>query len=142
VCLVIGLVPNYNPRWIKRYLDTALDRGASPLIFLNKADVCLDLSALIAEAKPLAHGIPVVAISAIDGRDMETITSLAGRGQTLALVGSSCVGKSSIINRFLARAVKEVRETVPDTGRGLRVTTARHLFLLHLGGMIMDAPEI
>ncbi len=140
VCLVSGLDSDFNPRRIERYLVIAWESGASPVIILNKADVCNEVPARIAEAMLLAPGVPVLAVSAMDGRGMEDILSYAGRGQTLALLGSSGVGKSSLVNRLLGRSVQEVRETDSDTGRGVHTTSARQLFLLPSGGLLMDTP--
>jgi ribosome biogenesis GTPase / thiamine phosphate phosphatase len=140
ICLASGLDSDFNPRRIERYLTIAWESGARPVIVLNKADVCIETPARLAEAMSLAPGVPVHAVSATDGRGMEDILGYAQRGQTLALLGSSGVGKSSIVNRLLGRVVQEVRETDSDTGRGLHTTAARHLFLLPSGGLIMDTP--
>ncbi len=140
VCLVSGLDSDFNPRRIERYLVIAWESGASPVIVLNKADACIEAPARAAEAMSLAPGVPVLAVSAMDGRGMEDILSYAGRGQTLALLGSSGVGKSSIVNRLLGKSVQEVREADPDTGRGVHTTSARQLFLLPSGGLLMDTP--
>jgi ribosome biogenesis GTPase / thiamine phosphate phosphatase len=140
VFLVSGLDADFSPRRIERYLATAWESGARPVIVLNKADVCFEAPARLAEAMSLAPGVPVLAASATDGRGMEDILSYAGRGQTLALLGSSGVGKSSIVNRLLGRSAQEVREIDSATGRGMHTTAARQLFLLPSGGLIMDTP--
>jgi ribosome biogenesis GTPase len=140
VCLVSGLDADFNPRRIERYLAVAWESGANPVIILNKADICTEVSARLNEVRSLAPGIPVFAASATDGLGMEFILSCAGTGQTIALLGSSGVGKSSIVNRLLGNSVQNVRETDPDTGRGVHTTAARHLFLLPSGGLIMDTP--
>lgn len=88
----------------------------------------------------LSPGVHVLVVSAKNGCGMEDLLNYAGRGQTLALLGSSGVGKSSIVNRLLGRTVQEIRETDSDTGRGVHTTAARHLFLLPSGGLIMDTP--
>jgi ribosome biogenesis GTPase / thiamine phosphate phosphatase len=142
VCLVSGLDSDFNPRRIERYLAITYESGAIPVIVLNKADVCSNIHACIVETKSLAPGVPVLAVSAIDGIGMDDIAGCVGRGQTLALLGSSGVGKSSIVNRLLGRPVQKVCETDADTGRGVHTTAARHLFLLPSGGLIMDTPGI
>ena len=138
--LMSGLDSDFNPRRIERYLVIAWESGARPVIILNKADICPDISPYIAEVKSLAPGVPVLTASAIDGRGMEDILSYVGKGQTLALLGSSGVGKSSIVNRLLGRSVQEVHEADARTGRGLHTTASRQLFLLPSGGLIMDSP--
>jgi ribosome biogenesis GTPase / thiamine phosphate phosphatase len=140
VCLVSGLDADFNPRRIERYLAIAWESGARPIIVLNKADICAEVPIRIAEVMSVAPGVPVLVASAMDGRGIEDILSYAGRGRTLALLGSSGVGKSSLVNRLLGKAVQEVREIDFDTGRGMHTTAARHLFLLSSGGMIMDTP--
>jgi ribosome biogenesis GTPase / thiamine phosphate phosphatase len=140
VCLVSGLDSDFNIRRIERYLAIAWESGAIPVIVLNKADICVEVSDRIAEAMSLAPGVPVLSLSATEGRGVEDILHYAGRGQTIAFLGSSGVGKSSIVNRLLGRSVQEVREIDASTGRGLHTTTARQLFLLPSGVLIMDTP--
>jgi len=140
VCLVSGLDADFNPRRIERYLAIAYESGSRPVIVLNKADICLEVPARIAEALSLAPGVPVLAVSATAGFGVEGIMNYIGRGQTIAFLGSSGVGKSSIVNRLLGRSAQEVRETDPYTGRGLHTTSARQLLLLPFGGLIMDTP--
>jgi ribosome biogenesis GTPase len=140
VCLVSGLDSDFNPRRIERYLAIACESGARPVIVLNKTDICLEVPERIAEAMSLAHGVPVLAVSAAIGRGVEGILNYVGRGQTLAFLGSSGVGKSSIVNRLLGRSAQAIRETDSVTGRGLHATSARQLFLLPSGGLIMDTP--
>jgi ribosome biogenesis GTPase len=140
VCLVSGLDSDFNPRRIERYLTVAWESGARPVIVLNKADICREVSNRIAEAMSLAPEIPVLAISAITGRGVEDILNYIGRGETVAFLGSSGVGKSSIVNRLLRRSAQEICETDPRTERGLHTTSARQLFLLPSGGLVMDTP--
>jgi ribosome biogenesis GTPase len=140
VCLVSGLDSDFNQRRIERYLAIAWESGARPMIVLNKADICAEVPIRIAEAMSLSPGVPVLAVSATDGSGIEDILKFGGRGQTLALLGSSGVGKSSIVNRLLGRSAQEVREIDLDTGRGMHTTAARQLFLLPSGGLIMDTP--
>jgi ribosome biogenesis GTPase / thiamine phosphate phosphatase len=140
VCLVSGLDSDFNPRRIERYLAIAWESGARPIIVLNKADICVEVSIRIAETMSMAPGVPVLAVSTIDGSGIDDILKFAGRGQTLALLGSSGVGKSSIVNRLLGKSVQEVREIDSNTGRGIHTTAARNLFILPTGGLIMDTP--
>jgi ribosome biogenesis GTPase / thiamine phosphate phosphatase len=140
VCLVSGLDSDFNLRRIERYLVLAWESGARPVIVLNKADICSDVASHYEKAMSLAPGVRVFAVSAIEGRGTEDILKFAGRGQTLALLGSSGVGKSSIVNRLLGRPAQKVREIDSATGRGMHTTAARHLFLLSSGGLLMDTP--
>src|SRR5579864_2008756 len=101
VFIVCGLDGDYNPRRIERYLTLAYESGAQAAIVLNKADVCPDIDARLAEIAAIARGAPVVAISARDGAGIEPIIELIGANQTVALLGSSGVGKSTLVNRLL-----------------------------------------
>lgn len=140
VCLVSGLDADFNPRRIERYLAVAWDSGAQPIIVLNKSDICPEVPERLAEARSLAPGIPVFAVSAMEDLGMENLQSCAGKGQTIALLGSSGVGKSSIVNRLLGRPAQDVSDTDSATGRGMHTTAARHLFFLPSGGLVMDTP--
>jgi ribosome biogenesis GTPase len=140
VCLVSGLDSDFNPRRIERYLAIAWDSGARPVIVLNKADICDQIPARMAETMSLAAGVPVIAVSAENGSGIEDLLPYTGPGKTLALLGSSGVGKSSIVNRLLGSAIQEVCEIDAETGRGIHTTTARYLFMLPAGGLIMDTP--
>ncbi len=140
VGLVSGLDSDFNLRRIERYLAIAWESGAQPVIVLNKADICTEVQDRFAEASSLSPGVPVWIVSAENGRGMEDLLNCIGRGQTLALLGSSGVGKSSIVNRLLGKSIQEVRETDSDTGRGMHTTASRQLFLLPSGSLIMDTP--
>jgi ribosome biogenesis GTPase len=140
VCLVSGLDSDYNPRRIERYLVIAYESGARPVIVLNKADICLKAADRVREIMSMAPEVPVLAVSATAGIGIEDILRYLGRGQTVAFLGSSGVGKSSIVNRLLGRSAQEIRTTDSHTGRGVHTTSARQLFLLPAGGLIMDTP--
>jgi ribosome biogenesis GTPase / thiamine phosphate phosphatase len=140
VGLVCGLDSDFNLRRIERYLVIAWESGARPVIVLNKADICVDLPTRLEAVRSLSPGVSVLGVSAENGSGIEDLLACIGSGQTLALLGSSGVGKSSIVNRLLGKSVQDVRETDADTGRGLHTTVSRQLFLLPSGGLIMDTP--
>jgi len=140
VGLVSGLDADFNLRRIERYLVIAWESGSRPVIVLNKTDLCREVPDRLAEVMSLAPGVPVLPVSAADGCGIEGLLRYVERGQTLALLGSSGVGKSSLVNRLLGRPAQEVRPIDKDTGRGLHTTTARQLFLLPSGGLILDTP--
>lgn len=140
VCLVSGLDADFNPRRIERYLAVAWESGARPVILLNKADLCPDVDLRLSEAMSVAPGVPVLAVSAIDGNGLEELLGFLQTGATLAFLGSSGVGKSSIVNRLLGRSAQEVHEIDDSTGRGMHTTTSRQLFALPSGGLVMDTP--
>ena len=107
---------------------------------LNKTDVCREVSRRITEVTALAPGVDVIAVSATEGSGIDDIRRYAGPGQTIAFLGSSGVGKSSLVNSLLGRSAQKIHEIDPSTGRGLHTTTTRELFLLPTGGLIMDTP--
>jgi ribosome biogenesis GTPase / thiamine phosphate phosphatase len=109
-------------------------------VVLNKADACINVAVRLAEAMSLAPGVPALAVSAMDGSGLNEILRYAGRGETIAFLGSSGVGKSSIVNYLLGKSAQQIRRTDPHTGRGMHTTAARQLFLLPSGGLLMDTP--
>jgi len=101
VFIVAGLDNNFNPRRIERYLARVHNSGAEPVVVLNKKDLCDDLNSKIAEAKKVAGNVPVIATSALDENGILPIKDFIKKGKTAALIGSSGVGKSHIINTLV-----------------------------------------
>ncbi|MGD9140898.1 MAG: ribosome small subunit-dependent GTPase A [bacterium] len=140
--LVMGLASNFNLRRLERYLTLAWESGARPVVILNKADLCDDVEAKIGEVGTIAFDIPTHAVSAREGTGLEAIEEYLGPGKTAVLLGSSGVGKSTLINRLLGmerQATGEVREA---DGRGRHVTTSRELVMLPGGGVLIDTPGL
>jgi ribosome biogenesis GTPase len=153
--LVSGLDGDFKPRRIERYLILAWESGANPVIVLNKADVCPNLEAClrevsaialalrlrsgltVSEAEPL--GVPIITISAATSQGLEELKPYLQPGQTVALLGSSGVGKSTITNQLMGemQTVQTVRQ---GDNRGKHTTTHRELLLLPTGGLIIDTP--
>ena len=101
VFLVMGLDRDYSPRRIERALVLAWESGAEPVVLLNKADLCDDVEARRAEIEAAAPGVPVRVIAAKPGEGLDSLAPWLERGRTVALLGSSGVGKSTIVNRLL-----------------------------------------
>jgi len=140
VFLVSGLDSNFNLRRIERYLSAAWDSGASPVIILNKADLRDDIDEVIQRVEEIAIGVPVHAISAAENRGLESIRQYLKRGRTIALLGSSGVGKSTIINKLLGEERQKTVAVREDDSRGRHTTTSRELIILPEGGIVMDTP--
>jgi ribosome biogenesis GTPase len=141
VFLISGLDGDFNLRRIERYLTTAWACGAAPVIVLNKADLRPDLQDVIAAVARTAPGVPVVAVSALTAGGLKDIEPHLVRGKTVALLGSSGVGKSTLINRLLG---EERFPTAPvsdaEEGRGRHTTTSRELVRLPGGALLIDTP--
>lgn len=140
VFLMNGLDGDLNPRRLERYLTAAWESGAVPVVVLNKLDLADDRDARIAEVEALAMGTPVVAVSALERRGLEALAPWLEAGRTVALLGSSGVGKSTLVNALLneeRQATGPVRE---DDSRGRHTTTHRELVPLPGGAMLLDTP--
>jgi ribosome biogenesis GTPase len=141
---IFGLVSSanrdLNPRRIERYLTAVWDSGATPVIVLNKVDLVEDVWPLLERIEPVALGVPVVRVSALTGEGIEVLRSSIGAGTTLGLVGSSGVGKSSLINRLVGRDVQHVSDIRENDARGRHTTTRRELIPLVGGGVLIDTP--
>jgi ribosome biogenesis GTPase len=139
VFLVQSLNRNFNPRRLERYLALLWESGAEPVVVLSKADLCPDPEELVAAAAEAAPGVAVHVTSAVSPDGLEPLAPYLRPGRTVALVGSSGVGKSTIVNRLAGRELLRVRE-IREDDRGVHTTTARHLVLLPGGGMLLDTP--
>jgi ribosome biogenesis GTPase / thiamine phosphate phosphatase len=139
VFIVSALNREFNLRRIERYLTVVWDSGARPVVLLNKADLCQDPAACAADVETIALGTPVHLLSALGETGIEAVREHLARGITAAFVGSSGVGKSTIINR-LADAALRVQEVREHDGRGQHTTTSRQMIFLGCEGMLIDTP--
>ena len=131
---------DFNLRRIERYLALVAESHASPVIVLNKADLNDRSEELIREVRSIAGNVPAHPVSAARGSGMEALLPYLERGRTVALLGSSGVGKTSIINRLLGEDRLETGRVRESDGRGRHTTTRRQLVLLPEGGMVIDTP--
>jgi ribosome biogenesis GTPase len=140
--VVSSLGPDLEPRRIERYLVTIWESGASPEIVLTKADRLDDPWPLAAEVESVALGVPVHVVSAVTGQGCDTLRARIPGGTTAVLLGSSGVGKSTLVNRWLGDDVMETRETREDDDEGRHTTTHRQLLVLPDGGLVIDTPGL
>lgn len=139
VFLVSALGPDLNLRRLERYLAAGWDSGADPVVVLNKSDLADDLAAETAEVEAVAFGVPVHVVSAADGTGLGELARHVEGNRTAALLGSSGVGKSSLVNRLLGSERQDVADLRAD-GRGRHTTTHRELIPLPGGGLLLDTP--
>lgn len=140
VFLVSGLDGDLNLRRIERYLILAWESGASPVIVLNKADLCLQVEQRLAEVEAIAIGVPIIALSAAQQQGMDALHPYLQPGQTIALLGSSGVGKSTIANQLNGAPVQTVQAVRSGDDRGRHTTTHRQLIQLPSGAVMIDTP--
>jgi ribosome biogenesis GTPase len=140
VFLVSGLDGDYNLRRMERYLVVAWESGANPVIVLNKVDLCNDIAQVMQEVDSIALGVPVVVMSALNDQGLDELLSYIKKGTTGALLGSSGVGKSTIINHLLGKEILKTQDVRENDDRGRHTTSRRELILLPSGGLLMDTP--
>ena len=140
--VVSSLGPDLEPRRIERYLVVVWESGAAPEIVLTKADRLDDPSAYVRMVEAVAGGVPIHVVSALSGHGCEQLRRRLERGRTAVLLGSSGVGKSTLVNRFVGSELMPTRETRPDDDEGRHATTRRELVLLPGGGVLIDTPGL
>jgi ribosome biogenesis GTPase / thiamine phosphate phosphatase len=131
-----------NPRRAERYIAQCWEFGVRPVLILNKADTSDDACEKVAEMERVALGIPVQVVSARTGQGMEGVERLFIPGQTLVMLGSSGVGKSTLTNRLLGQSVQKVNDVRANDSRGRHTTTTRELFALPGGALLIDTPGL
>lgn len=140
VFLVQSMNRDLNPRRVERYLALLWESGADPVLVLSKSDLREDSAEALESIERVAGGVPIHAVSAVTPGGLEPLAPYLAPGRTVALVGSSGVGKSTIVNCLVGREEMRVREIREADARGRHTTTARHLVLLPGGGMLIDTP--
>lgn len=139
VFLCMALNRDFNLRRLERYLSTAWDSGAAPVIVLTKADLCADLAGKLSEVGAVAMGVDVLTTTMTEAEGYDQIRPYIRSGETVAFIGSSGAGKSTMINHLLGEERLETNGLRSDD-RGRHTTTRRELILLPGGGMVIDTP--
>ncbi|MCU0631036.1 MAG: GTPase RsgA [Methanoregulaceae archaeon] len=142
VFIVTAAGHDLNARRIERYLSIAHASGAKPVILINKSDLADDPAVLTDEIIPVASGIPVIPMSAISGYGLVRLEPFLTSGTTIVLIGSSGVGKSTLINRLLDRPIQETTVIRDYDGKGRHTTTVRQLFVMKSGALMIDNPGL
>ncbi len=140
VFVVLGLDHDFNVRRVERYLAAVWDSGATPVVLLNKADVCEDAAAKLEALRETAIGVDVHIISALTAQGLEALQPYLQAGVTTGFVGSSGAGKSTLLNRLLGRDAQPTSQVRTHDSRGRHTTTHRELFVLPGGAMVIDTP--
>jgi len=140
VLIVSGLDGDYSSRRLERYLVAAWDSGADPVVVLTKLDACDDPD-LIAEAEATAFGVPVLTTSAVTGEGLDDVAALLRPAATFVLLGSSGVGKSTLVNALAGRTLMATGDLRRD-GRGRHTTRHRQLHVLRNGAIVIDTPGL
>jgi ribosome biogenesis GTPase len=128
-----------NPRRLERYLTSAWDSGSAPVVVVNKSDTVDDPDSALLEIEPVTMGVPVHAASAVSGEGLDDLETYLQPGKTVVLLGSSGVGKSTLVNRFAGRELLATADTSAG-GRGRHTTSHRELVPLPSGAVLLDTP--
>jgi len=139
-CILQALDRDFNVMRLDRYITQIIACGIKPFILLNKIDLVDDYHRYFRQVVALKHDVEILCCSAISGFGISSVSELFQRGKTYIMVGSSGVGKSSLLNALMNTEAQETSEISDFNGRGRHTTTSRELFLLPTGGLLMDTP--
>lgn len=140
VFLVTAADASFNAARLERMLVMARDSGARPVVLLNKIDLCDDLDAKLAEATRVAGDALALAVCALTGRGVKKLATLIKPGDTVAFIGTSGVGKSSLINRLYGEDIAPTLEVRESDSKGRHATSWREMIFLPQGGVVIDTP--
>lgn len=140
VFICMSLNYDFNLRRLERYLSIAWDSGAIPVVVLTKADLCQDTSERLAEVNSVAIGVDVLITSGVDENGCTAIEDFMKPKETIAFIGSSGVGKSTLINRLLGEDKQSIQGLRSGGDKGKHTTTRRELIMLGNGAMVIDTP--
>jgi ribosome biogenesis GTPase len=141
IAIVVGLVPEPNIVRIERFMALAWESGARPVVVLTKADLVGDADALAEDVALAAPGADVLVCSATTGQGLEAVAALLGGNATLALLGSSGAGKSSLVNALAGVELLNVQQ-IREDGKGRHTSVRRELIVMPDGGVVIDTPGL
>ena len=140
VFIIQSLNNNFNINRIERYLSLAWESGGIPVIVLTKSDLVSNPKEYVNKVQDIAFGVDVYAVSCITKEGIEDINKYFSKGKTIVFLGSSGVGKSTLVNTLYGREVMKTSEVRENDSRGRHTTTSRNLIMLPNGAMIIDTP--
>ncbi|MBC1935058.1 ribosome small subunit-dependent GTPase A [Listeria grandensis] len=140
VFIVSSLNHDFNMNRLERYLTIAWDSGAKPVVILTKADLSDNVTQIVTEIELVAYGVPIFPVDNLSKRGFEDIEQFLKQGETIVLLGSSGVGKSSFINALSGETLMKTSEIREDDSKGKHTTTHRELHRLSTGLLVIDTP--
>lgn len=140
IFIVQSLDHNFNLPRLERYLVLAYESGAQPVIILSKADLCPDVPVKLTEVRRISLPVPVLAVSVLNEASLEPVKALTQPGLTVVFVGSSGVGKSTLINRLMGRELQQTSAVRESDSKGRHTTTRRELLMMENGALLLDTP--
>ena len=142
VVLVMALDQDFSLHRLERYLTLVWESGATPIIVLSKTDLVGDPSSFVRQAEHRAMGFPVIPVSNVTGQGREALASILRAEETIVLLGSSGVGKSTLINALGRATLRRTRAIRQSDGKGRHTTTDRQLVRLPSGVLVIDTPGL
>lgn len=139
VLITMAFNNDFNLRRLERYLAIAWESGAIPMILLTKSDLCEDIAVKVESIEQIAFGVDILAVSSLTGEGFEALRQSIKSEETVVFIGSSGVGKSSIVNKLMGRDIQMIK-AIDEHDKGRHTTTHRELFELPEGGMVIDTP--
>jgi ribosome biogenesis GTPase len=139
--LLAGLDDDFSLRRLERYIATAWDSGAEPVVVLTKTDLCANVAEAVLAVESVAIAVPVHPVSNVTGEGLDALAGHLRPGRTVVLLGSSGVGKSTLLNRLAGAELMPTKELAAD-GTGRHTTTHRELVHLLSGALVIDTPGL